>query len=232
MSGFFVSLLMVIFSTSLFGEYSPAQLELKNKYELSCTQPSDINEHVETLRSLAKECSSVVEIGLRTMVSSWGILFGLSENTSAKRSYLGIDIEEPPFAILYLAKQLAEKNGISFSFLLANDMSIEIEPTEMLFIDSMHTYCHLLDELIRFSPKVSKYIALHDTTAWGDIDDIGYEGDYSEYPPRYDRTKKGLWPAVEDFLQSHPEWTLQQRSVNNNGFTILKRISEVKAAAF
>ena len=36
---------------------------------------------------------------------------------------------------------------------------------------------------------------------------------------------KGLWPAVDEFLQSHPEWKIDLRLVNNNGLTILKRIN-------
>lgn len=51
-----------------------ARSELKKRYYIACQNPSDINEHVCILRGLAKECSSVVEIGLRSMVSSWGIL--------------------------------------------------------------------------------------------------------------------------------------------------------------
>ena len=35
---------------------------------------------------------------------------------------------------------------------------------------------------------------------------------------------KGLWPAVEEFLESNPHWTLHERFKNNNGLTILKRI--------
>jgi beta-1,4-mannosyl-glycoprotein beta-1,4-N-acetylglucosaminyltransferase len=178
------------------------------------------------LRALAAECASVVEIGLRSMESSWGILRGLSENLSSSRSYIGIDIDSPSTELLDSAKRLAEGNGIAFNFWRANDLNIDIEPTELLFIDSLHTYCHLTYELEKFSPKVSKYIAMHDTS-WGEppIDDPAYQGNYSEYPSEYDRTKRGLWQAVVDFLQRHPEWTLHERRVNNYGFTILKRIS-------
>jgi len=97
----------------------------------------------------------------------------------------------------------------------------------LLFIDSLHTYCHLTYELEKFSPKVSKYIAMHDTSWDPTIDDPAYYGDYSEYPPEYDRTKRGLWPAVVDFLKRHPEWTLHERRLNNYGFTILKRVQSL-----
>lgn len=202
---------------------SDPQAELRKRYEHSCHQPSDINEHIETLRFLAQECASVTEIGLRTMVSSWGILLGLSENPSERRSYLGIDLDAPPIETLTQAKQLAEENGISFRFWQADDRTIELETTDMLFIDSLHTYCHLTYELETFSSKVSKYIALHDTSWENVIDDPAYHGDYSEYPPSYNRARRGLWAAVEDFLQRHPEWILHKRYLNNNGFTILKR---------
>ena len=103
-------------------------------------------------------------------------------------------------------------------------MDIDIPPAEMLFIDSLHTYCHLTYELEKFSPKISKVIAMHDTSEpWGDADDSDYRGDYSEYPLYIDRSKKGLWSAVEDFLERHPEWILQERLFNNHGFTILRR---------
>jgi hypothetical protein len=204
-------------------EEDSSQKELRDQYEAACQKPSDICEHVSTLRALAAECSSVVEIGTRSMVSTWGLLQGLAENRSPHRSYLGIDLEAPPQEILTKARWLAQENGISFSFWQANDMDIDIEPTELLFIDSLHTYCHLTYELETFSPKVKKYIALHDTSWERVIDDPAYQGDYSEYPPAYDRTKRGLWAAVEDFLDRHPEWTLHKRYFNNNGFTILKR---------
>jgi hypothetical protein len=198
---------------------------LQSWYEESCTEYSDIYQHVPVLRQLAKECASVVEIGLRTMVSSSGILKGLSENPAPNRSYLGIDIGSPGAELLNLAKNSAEQNGVSFEFWEANDMTIDIPPTEFLFIDSLHTYCHLTYELETFSPQVSKYIAMHDTSApWGNRDEDCYQGNYSEYPSHYDRYKRGLWPAVKDFLDRHPEWELQERRRNNHGFTILKRV--------
>jgi hypothetical protein len=200
------------------------EIELRTRHEFHATYPSDINEHLPLLRELARQCSSVTEIGGRGMVSTWSILQGLSESLHPKRSYYGIGFECPSRENLVLAKALAEANGTSFQYINENDMKLDIEPVDMLFIDSLHTYAHLTYELEKFSPKVNMYIALHDTSEpWGDRDDTEYHGDYSEYPKEIDRTKKGLWPAVMDFLHSHPEWQLQERRLNNHGFTVLRR---------
>lgn len=206
---------------------SQEKYHLQHMYQHHCSAISDINEHISVLKELAKECTSVVEIGIRSMVSTWGVLQGLAENNQSKKNYIGIDLNYPPMDTLNLAKHLAESNGIFFKFWQANDMKITLDPTDMLFIDSLHTYCHLTYELEKFSPQVNKYIAMHDTSApWGEIDDTEYKGDYSEYPAHFDRTKRGLWAAVEDFLSRHPEWSLHERRLNNHGFTILKRIKQ------
>ena len=33
----------------------------------------------------------------------------------------------------------------------------------------------------------------------------------------------GLWPAIEEFLVSNPEWILKERFTNNNGLTVLEK---------
>ncbi len=184
--------------------------------------PSDINEHLPLLEEIAKECESAIEIGVREAVSSWGVLKGLAENGKERKEYLGIDLNYPSELLLLMST--AEANGITFDFWKANDMEIEIPETDFLFIDSLHTYCHLTYELETFASKVKKYIAMHDTSdPWGNLDDECYTGNYSEYPEHINRTKKGLWPAVIDFLKNHPEWKLKTRQYNNHGFTILER---------
>jgi hypothetical protein len=229
---FFLLLCLIALSTSHFSFTSielrrnDSFLELEKTYFAHHLQTSDINEHLPHLRALAWECSSVVEIGVRHMVSTWALLLGLAENDLKLRSYTGIDLNFPPADSLYLAQSLSKENGVAYRFMQINDMNLELEPTDLLFIDSLHTYCHLTFELERFSPKVNKYIALHDTSApWGTEDDCTYWGDYSEYPPHIDRTKRGLWAAVVDFLSTHPEWKLHKRYYNNHGFTILERRS-------
>jgi|GEM_PF-1354616 len=200
---------------------------LQQHFEYYYNTPSDLNEHIPVLRDLASQCCSVTEVGAKSLVATWGILKGLSESPCGKRHYLGIDSISPPRERLDYAKDIAEKENIDFKFWAVDEMVIVPEPCDMLFIDSLHTYCHLSHELEAFSPKVRKFICMHDTSEpWGSKDDSVYRGDYAEYSKSFDRTKRGLWPAVEDFLQRHPEWCLLERRTNNHGFTILKRNPE------
>ena len=197
---------------------------LAKEYARHCKEHSDINEHLPVLHQLSSECSSVIEIGVRGVVSTWGILIGLADSPHRPRSYLGIDLNHPPEDKFRLAQALAVQHGITFNFWQGNDMEAEVEPADMIFIDTLHIYCQLTVELEKFAPKAKKYITMHDTSGpWGDQDENIYHGDRSEYPEYVDRTKRGLWAAVEDFLVRHPEWELKERRTNNNGFTTLVR---------
>lgn len=229
MKKLFIALLLSLPVNSFIHGIDP-KTELRRMYEQRCRESSDIYEHIPVLYKLSKECSSVMEIGLREMNSTWGVLQGLVDSSSSTKNYVGVDLSLPPVKTLNMAQRLAEANGIKFRFWQINDMDInidDVQPVDLLFIDSMHTYCHLTYELEKFCNKAVKYIAMHDTDEpWGFINDFQqYSGDYSEYPEWINRDGKGLWAAVEDFLARHPEWELHERRTNNHGFTILKRVA-------
>jgi hypothetical protein len=104
---------------------------------------------------------------------------------------------------------LAKTAGVEFEFVLGDTTEIEIEETDFLFIDTLHTYTQLKKELALHPSKVKKYIGFHDTTTFAQV------GEYKEV---------GLWPAIEEFLSSNPEWVIAEKFENNNGLTILKKI--------
>ena len=200
---------------------------LKDKSLQHCNKPLDINESSQLLCKYAKACASVVEIGHKEIEAPKGILQGLSESSFKQRSYLKINSDYIPPSELNFTKEGAKKSNINFTFWQANDLLIVLEPTDMLYIDSLHTYCHLTYQLETFSSQVRKYICLYGTSGpWCDQEENAYQGNYNEYSSSYDRTKKGLWPAVLDFLANHPEWVLVERSTKNEGCAILQRLDE------
>ncbi|SRR6266576_1079736 len=200
---------------------------------------SDINEHMEDLFEFSRKCCKVVELGVRDVVSTWALLYGLSQNDTSQGSgkmYLGIDINSPPCEKLNLIHALCEKEKVNFKFVQSDDMKMMIPMCDMLFIDTLHTRIHLTYELEKFQSKVIRYIAMHDTSEpWGEKDSPleGLDAEYSDNikllsgyisEGKYRDGKSGLWVAVEDFLSRHPEWKLVKRKTNNHGFTVLERV--------
>jgi hypothetical protein len=46
------------------------------KYEQLRNTPSDINEHLPTLKKYTEECDTIVEMGVRSIISTWAFLAG------------------------------------------------------------------------------------------------------------------------------------------------------------
>lgn len=201
---------------------------VENNYSVRCTTPSDIYEHLPTLASYAQKCEVVTEFGMRGVVSTWALLKGLLGNLSNKKKLISADLNYAP-AIEEIVRICPSLN-VDFYFIMGNDIKINIEQTDLLFIDTWHIYGHLKRELETFHSKVNKYIILHDTTVDGEIGESVRRGfnlvtQAKETGYSIEEITKGLWPAVEEFLISHPEWKLEHRYTNNNGLTILSRIS-------
>jgi len=111
--------------------------------------------------------------------------------------------------------------GLNFEFKVADVLKTEIEETDLLFIDTWHAYDQLKQELKLHSNKVKKYICFHDTTSYEFVDESkGHENTWDGQS-----SGKGIWPAIEEFLDENKDiWQLKERFKNNNGFTIIERI--------
>jgi hypothetical protein len=182
---------------------------------------SDINQHLETLYILGKECSHITEMGVRWVSSTWPLVY------SKPDKMISYDIKKNPNIDKVIS--LCEEYSINYSFEEKDVLEIEIEPTELLFIDTLHTYNQLFKELEIHSNKVSKYIVLHDTTHFGRIDEVIYSH-ASDIIKKSQTTKQGLMTAIEDFLLTEfgQSWEIFRVYTNNNGLTILKNKSYIK----
>jgi hypothetical protein len=64
----------------------------------------------------------------------------------------------------------------------------------------------------------------HDTTTYGRSDEPT-DWQTPEIMENYkEEEKKGLMPAIEEFLNENKEWYIYRQYTNNNGLTILKRL--------
>jgi len=185
------------------------------KYNLHKSTSSDINEHLETLYNLGKECSHITEMGVRWVSSTWPLVY------SNPQKMISYDIVTNPNIGEVI--NLCNEYSINYSFEEKDVLQLEIEPTELLFIDTLHTYNQLIKELELHSNKASKYIVLHDTEHFGRIDEVIYNH-ASALVKSDPGIKQGLMTAVEDFLLTElgQSWELYKVYENNNGLTVLK----------
>jgi len=200
---------------------------VKHKFETLCNQPSDINEHLITLARYASTCESVFETGVRGCVSSWAFAYGLLNNKSNTKMFFMNDIENCDIhELLNATKYLPILTDYQF----INNLKLELsEKYDITFIDTWHVYGQLKRELEKFAPNTNKYIIMHDTTVdeWlGETIRMKCDAQQQSIQTGYpvEEINRGLWPAIEEFLNNHPEWVLHERFTNNNGLTILRRV--------
>jgi cephalosporin hydroxylase len=173
--------------------------DIEQLYLAAKQTPSDINEHVERLRELGQECGHITEMGSRWGTSTTAL--------AAARPKKLICYDLVRHEMIDLIERSARAAGVEFVFHVQDVRQAAIEPTDLLFIDTLHVYDQLKVELALHADKARKYIVLHDTETFGQR---------GEAP-----NSIGLWPAVEEFLAAHPEWTIRERRANNNGLTVL-----------
>lgn len=194
--------------------------KIKLIYEKESETSSDINEHLPTLLKYANECDHITEMGVRWVSSTWPLLL------SNPKKLISYDIKKDPKINEVI--NLSKEYNIDYIFVEEDVLNVEIENTDLLFIDTLHTYNQLLLELELHSDKVNKYIILHDTTTFEDVDEIIYEH-ASNNIKNLNSLKYGLWTAVIDFLETEKGkiWEVKERFTNNNGLTILERRNNV-----
>jgi GT2 family glycosyltransferase len=169
-----------------------------------CSQhPCDVNQLFPLFRKYSKGLSHITEFGVRGVMTTWAFL------ASRPKRMISYDIEYEPFAAnIEGAKNEARKAGIAFEFQKQDVLQADIEPTELLFIDTKHTYAQLKAELVRHAGKVSKYILMHDTESFGLKGEDGGPGELQ---------------AISEFLVDHPEWQIVEQTKISNGLVVLER---------
>ena len=165
---------------------------------------SDIYEHMPTLTTYAKECQHITEFGSRKGSSTVSMI---KANTQKMISYDMYPTEDIDRLI-----ELAKLENFNFEFKIQNVIADDfvIEETDLLFIDTLHTYTQLIQELTIHSGNVKKYIIMHDTQTFKNRGESG-------------NLEKGLMDAVEKFVNENNNWEIEKIYINNNGLTILKR---------
>lgn len=206
---------------------------IEAEYRKAVETQSDINKHLQFIRELASSVSSVTEFGVR--------------QGNSTRAFLAADVQLRAYDLeldgeVQKLFDLARAAGRDCDYRQGDTQHIDIEETDLLFIDTLHTYSQLSMELKRHAGKVRRYIAFHDTDTFGVIDENSPNPQAFFTWPTYLKGKKsrkreererahgrargGLLPAVLHHLADHAsEWRVKSHHTHNNGLTVLERIA-------
>jgi hypothetical protein len=146
----------------------------------------------------------VTEFGTRTARSTSALLSGCVGEV------VSYDIQRTQEVDFLLSIDLP----CEWLFVLAStiDPSVEIEETELLFVDTLHTRDHVVEELRLHGHKSSRYIIFHDTESQGEwsVDEPG---------------ALGINHAIRQYIQENPCWKKIFETPINNGLLIIERQS-------
>jgi predicted O-methyltransferase YrrM len=176
---------------------------LRASYQYAARKRTDINEHLPMLSFLAQQCDHVTEFGVRTGESTLAFLHGLRGKHDARlRSY---DINDD-YGVRQAYAPLTKTDWV---FVTASTLTIpKIEPTDLLFIDTLHSYTQVSQELALHGDQAKRWIAFHDTETFGTVgDDRG----------------EGINKAIQEFIAARPEWRVVYHTHRNNGLTVIER---------
>ena len=175
---------------------------MSEAFEILTRTATDINEHLPMLYFLAQQCDHVTEFGVRTGASALAFLHGLQGRPATLRSY---DINDQ----YGVQDSLTKWTRVEWTFSICSTLSITgIEPTDLLFVDTLHNYDQVRQELALHGDAARRWIVFHDTETFGTVGDDG---------------GRGINQAITEWLEAKPEWRIVYRTHRNNGLTVIER---------
>jgi len=177
----------------------------------------DLNQHLPKLRELAGQCRHVTEFSKRRE-STVALYVGLTDAVAkGGKAWLVSYNAERDHTLEQLKEWAPDMEGAAARLTLTHAWSTEVQgivDTDMLFIDSKHSYKMLAEELNKFAPNVRRYIVCRGTKANAEQGEDG--------------SKPGLLTALREFMKSNPEWSVVYHSNEQYGLTVLGRLAEDK----
>lgn len=181
-------------------------------FAAAAATPSDFHEHVPTLKELAAKCEHVTELSAWQKPADVALAAGLGE----KGRFTSVCRQSKP-----QWKSLGKYLGERFKGIKAEAAAVELEETDLLFIDTEHDAEILHALLEKHAPKVRKYLVVHCTVTFGQTGD---QADASG------NAKPGVMKGLVDFVAKHMEWGVIRHDANNHGLMVLSRLEEDRKA--
>ena len=187
---------------------------------------SDMWFHFDVLSAIAHNCDSIVELGVRGIISTWPLMYGLANSNArlidhidhrkltmlSTKKLVSYDVNDPSQygGNINEVYEIAKENEVNFEFKQESTLETEINECHAIFFDTDHTYEQLSQELKLHASKAHRYLIFHDTTELGKL----------------------LVPAINEFLEDNIEWSILKIVNECHGLVILakRQASEIAEA--
>lgn len=185
----------------------------------------DLSEHLYTIKKYAEKCEHITELGVRWVVSTWALLAGKPKTLNSFDVIHYVYHGVPATKI----NDAAKEQDTDFNFYEENVLTTDkIVQTDLLFLDTLHSYKQVKLELYLHANKVRKYIIITNAVTYGNSNEgpVATEKLTGEALHVYKnlQDKQGIMTAVKEFLEENPEWRVKEFFKNCNGLCILERI--------
>lgn len=142
------------------------------------------------IKKRIKECTSYTELGINQGTT---LAVAVLQNIPYIRAY---DISLSPYNnAKHLFNTYSINNKLNYKVYEFDTLKCDIDPTDLLYIDTKHDYKHLSQELKLHGHKAKKYIIFHDT-----------------------HTQQGLKKAVLEYVERNKEWKVIEDCQQSVGF--------------
>jgi hypothetical protein len=177
---------------------TPAQLA-----DMAFREPGrDLNQHIPKLTELASQCDHVTDISERRES-----VIGLAAGNPGRLISYNTDWNHGLVRLL----QTMAPNATIMELPHNSPKPLDINPTDLLFIDTRHSGEMLLEDLRHYSRVVRRWIARHDTQTY-----LGTGPD----------GKAGFHWAIRTFLDENPDWFVAYHTGKQHGLTVLGKRPE------
>ena len=199
----------------------PVGISIPDLVEWARRKPRDLNTHFTQMVELASDCETITEFtARRESTFCWAAGLEKAENPKKLTSF-STELD-PGINAVYKAPrswELVMNFASTENYPSGVPTEQEIEETDLLFIQGEPSGSFVEEALSKFSSKVNKYIVIANTKLHG------------ESGPKVGKVMlPGIRIGVEAFLKKNPEWFIYKNDPNQNGLTVLSKISELRPA--
>ena len=171
---------------------------IHEEFEWAKGTPHNINLELDDLYRYGSLCKTIAELGVDVGFSTRAFLMAEPE------VLISVDPVETPEIVTLREKIKDEVEGyIDWRFVQDMSDNITLEPVDMLFIDTDHTYTQVVKELARFGDIVKRYLVFHDTIVFGEEVNCDWRG-----------RLHGIWAAVAEYMRENPQWIMVKHNTH------------------